>query len=972
VSAGAAPVGPAAEAVAAGGAARELSDGEDAAEEDASICDVGGSGLVLPVLPDENTWDKPARAMLYFAGLSWCFVGVSIVANIFMAAIEAITGKRKTLKLSNGRTVVVKVWNDTVANLSLMALGSSAPEILLSVLEIVGNDFYSGALGPSTIVGSAAFNLLVIIAVCMYGIPNGESRTIKRPAVFIVTAVASTFAYLWLVIIVGVSTPEVIEPWEGVSTFVFFPVLLAVAFAADKGWLSPRAAKQGHALSIKRSCTNLHCDITALPDHEVKLVEDSALAGRTRAQVRKGVGMIGENKKDVPATDLTVGFTTHEFSFPADAGEIILEVEKTGQQVGKYFVRVYWEDSKGRKGHCLIHKYESRGSVTLARSSKTAGERLTVSLTRAVASHTEAALSEGDETTQYCTRRKACAIAPGLAKAEVCIAGAETQKAGTGKLKLAEDVIDHQPSTECETTCWVKVQRFDGSEGPVECRLLTVADSARPLDGLADGAGDYMHKDDVLVLEDGVIEKSVEIKIQKRSPYEGSDRLYVELEGDHVAEGKDSRCAINILPASGDADTAMRVARWMDHAFNFDVMSEGTTRWGDQFRNAIWPVPVEDHDEVSAAEWCMHFVALPWKLLFALIPPVSYGGGWVCFCVALVFIGGVTAVIGDLASLMGCCMGLPDSITAITIVALGTSLPDLFASKVSAVEDPSADNAIGNVTGSNAVNVFLGLGLPWMMAAFYWDGSATAKWRLKYPEQAELFPSGAFVVLAGDLVFSVLVFLMCTVVAFAVVYYRRKAHGAELGGPTGIKINSAILFVVLWMVYVSCASWKTLAGDVGADAMVLAVLCNVAGAGFLMVLIVGGVHYYEAYQKRSEEFHQGEQMSLVKTVVQAVRQESARRTLITSIGSAKGAKGGGGIAAAAKKMEEHLTALTAICQELQQHGKLPDEDDAEEGRAQPGAAEAADGRRRKKVRRGRGEGGDADAATERRNSLMTE
>ena len=31
-----------------------------------------------------------------------------------------------------------------------------------------------------------------------------------------------------------------------------------------------------------------------------------------------------------------------------------------------------------------------------------------------------------------------------------------------------------------------------------------------------------------------------------------------------------------------------------------------------------------------------------------------------------------------------------------------------------------ADAAIGNVTGSNSVNVFLGLGLPWMMAAVYW------------------------------------------------------------------------------------------------------------------------------------------------------------------------------------------------------------------------------------------------------------
>jgi len=45
-----------------------------------------------------------------------------------------------------------------------MALGSSAPEIMLNVLDILLGDFYLGDLGPSTIVGSAAFNLFVILA----------------------------------------------------------------------------------------------------------------------------------------------------------------------------------------------------------------------------------------------------------------------------------------------------------------------------------------------------------------------------------------------------------------------------------------------------------------------------------------------------------------------------------------------------------------------------------------------------------------------------------------------------------------------------------------------------------------------------------------------------------------------------------------------------------------------------------------
>ena len=65
-----------------------------------------------------------------------------------------------------------------------MALGSSAPEILLNVVEITTGKFMAGALGPSTIVGSAAFNLLVILGVCVGAITEGTRRIeeMKAPA----------------------------------------------------------------------------------------------------------------------------------------------------------------------------------------------------------------------------------------------------------------------------------------------------------------------------------------------------------------------------------------------------------------------------------------------------------------------------------------------------------------------------------------------------------------------------------------------------------------------------------------------------------------------------------------------------------------------------------------------------------------------------------------------------------------------
>merc|ERR1711871_607549 len=98
--------------------------------------------------------------------------------------------------------------------------------------------FFSGELGPSTIVGSAAFNLLVIIAVCVIAIPDGEIRLIKDTSVFAITATFSIFAYIWLIIILQVSSENIVEPWEGLLTFIYFPVLVMLAFLADKGFFS--------------------------------------------------------------------------------------------------------------------------------------------------------------------------------------------------------------------------------------------------------------------------------------------------------------------------------------------------------------------------------------------------------------------------------------------------------------------------------------------------------------------------------------------------------------------------------------------------------------------------------------------------------------------------------------------------------------------------------------------------------------
>ncbi|KTG02291.1 hypothetical protein cypCar_00016251 [Cyprinus carpio] len=218
----------------AGGDVSHSSPGNCSGEDSCS------EGVVLPIWNPQNpsVGDKVARAIVYFVALIYMFLGMSIIADRFMSSIEVITSQEKeiTIKKPNGETTTatVRIWNETVSNLTLMALGSSAPEILLSVIEVCGHKFEAGHLGPSTIVGSAAFNMFIIIAICVYVVPDGEVRKIKHLRVFFVTAAWSIFAYIWLYLILSVFSPGVVEVWEAVLTFLFFPICVVQAWIADR------------------------------------------------------------------------------------------------------------------------------------------------------------------------------------------------------------------------------------------------------------------------------------------------------------------------------------------------------------------------------------------------------------------------------------------------------------------------------------------------------------------------------------------------------------------------------------------------------------------------------------------------------------------------------------------------------------------------------------------------------------------
>ncbi|CAL1173095.1 unnamed protein product [Cladocopium goreaui] len=320
----------------------------------------------------------------------------------------------------------------------------------------------------------------------------------------------------------------------------------------------------------------------------------------------------------------------------------------------------------------------------------------------------------------------------------------------------------------------------------------------------------------------------LQLKIRDGQPENMFRVILEEPEGgakfDESTDGGDETCILTVFIKTDvvirDPIDKMRSTL----AVRWGKAKTGNANWGRQFKDAVFDVYGDDDDldedeertvGQKAYAWSFHVIQLPWKIVFAFIPPTDYCGGWVCFCFSLIFIGLVTAIIGDVAAIFGCCLGIKAMGTAITFVALGTSLPDTFASKTAAQQDPHADASVGNVTGSNSVNVFLGLGMPWTIGAIYWAAGANDEWRRKFGPGTEphlkipeAFREGAFIVQAGDLAFSVTVFSICAVLCVAILAARRRLFGGELGGPLPAKIVSAVLMISLWLVYIGMSFWK--------------------------------------------------------------------------------------------------------------------------------------------------------------------
>lgn len=121
----------------------------------------------------------------------------------------------------------------------------------------------------------------------------------------------------------------------------------------------------------------------------------------------------------------------------------------------------------------------------------------------------------------------------------------------------------------------------------------------------------------------------------------------------------------------------------------------------------------------SCRDWAWYIICLPLVLVltFTIFDVQRPGNGkwcYVAFLQSIGWIGGFSYFMVDWAEIVGSTFNIPDVLMGLTVLAAGTSVPDLLSSVIVARRG-QGDMAVSSSVGSNIFDILVGLPLPWII-----------------------------------------------------------------------------------------------------------------------------------------------------------------------------------------------------------------------------------------------------------------
>ncbi len=118
-----------------------------------------------------------------------------------------------------------------------------------------------------------------------------------------------------------------------------------------------------------------------------------------------------------------------------------------------------------------------------------------------------------------------------------------------------------------------------------------------------------------------------------------------------------------------------------------------------------------DEEEEEKTGWKVIFRPFDW-LLSKFFPSAEHY--LIVFGVSIILIALLCWVLVESAIGISLILDIPEIVIALTVLAVGTSVPDMVSSVIVAKQG-RAGMAVSNAIGSNIFDIFIGLGLPWFV-----------------------------------------------------------------------------------------------------------------------------------------------------------------------------------------------------------------------------------------------------------------
>ena len=180
---------------------------------------------------------------------------------------------------------------------------------------------------------------------------------------------------------------------------------------------------------------------------------------------------------------------------------------------------------------------------------------------------------------------------------------------------------------------------------------------------------------------------------------------------------------------------------------------------------------VEFEEEVEEAHGEHNKITKPLDQLLRFIFPKAERY-YLVFFFSILLIAALSYVLVEAAVKTAHLMNIPEAIIALTVLAVGTSIPDLFSSIIVAKQG-RGDMAVSNAIGSNIFDILVGLGLPFLIVMSLSGGTVDA---------------------GGDIVTSVLILFGSVVLLIGLLLIRRW----KVGKPTGFILVAAYVAYVIY------------------------------------------------------------------------------------------------------------------------------------------------------------------------------